>query len=104
MNEATGTAVAGGLRSPPGASEGTSAARVLSNELDSARFDPVLIKSIANAFNKAVDIFVDRIDLIVRVSLVPLSYEHWKLTELLDFSRLFGDIVNRSDEHPISGH
>jgi hypothetical protein len=74
MNEAVSAAVSGGLRSPPGATEGTSAARVLSNELDSARFDPLLVKSAANAFNKAVEMFVDRVDLIVRAFL-PILFE-----------------------------
>lgn len=66
MNEAATSAVAGGARSPPGVNDGTNAARVIINELDAARFDPLLVRTIARAAAKAIEIFVSRTDKLVR--------------------------------------
>lgn len=66
MNEAAATAVAGGVRSPPGVNEGTTAARVIINELDAARFDPLLVRTIAKLAAKSIEIFVSRTDKLVR--------------------------------------
>lgn len=60
MNETVAATVAGGTRSPPGANEGVTAARTLNNELDAARFDPLLVKAVARAFARAVDTFTSR--------------------------------------------
>ena len=65
MNEAAASAVAGGARSPPGVNEGTNAARIIINELDAARFDPLLVRTIARAAAKSIEIFVSRTDKLV---------------------------------------
>lgn len=66
MNEAIGTAFSGGSRAPPTQQEGLTCARVIGNELDAARFDPLLVKSVAKSVVKAIDNFTDRIDNMVR--------------------------------------
>lgn len=65
MSEAIAAAFAHGQRSPPGMQEGTGIARVLSNELDAARFDPLLVKSLTKHIGKAIDSFVDRAETLV---------------------------------------
>ncbi|KAG0708347.1 Golgi transport complex subunit 5-domain-containing protein [Suillus ampliporus] len=55
LNEAISQAFAGGLRSPPGANEGVAIARAVMNELDSARFDPLLILAVARNIATALD-------------------------------------------------
>lgn len=60
MNEAVGSAFSGGIRSPPSSQDGLATARVLSNELDAARFDPLLVKNVAKSAVKAIDNFLDR--------------------------------------------
>lgn len=49
-------------RQAPSESDGFHLARIMSNELDSARFDPLLIKSVANAVSKSLDEVVARVD------------------------------------------
>ncbi|KZT65969.1 hypothetical protein DAEQUDRAFT_813938 [Daedalea quercina L-15889] len=67
LNEAVAQAFAGGPRSPPGLSEGVNIARVVANELDSAKFDPLLVRSIAQHVASALEMFVSRADsMIVR--------------------------------------
>ncbi|CUA67712.1 Conserved oligomeric Golgi complex subunit 5 [Rhizoctonia solani] len=64
MNETIATAV---RQSPPGAPEGLAISRTIVNELDSARFDPLLVKSVAKNVGAALDMLVGRTDsLIVR--------------------------------------
>ncbi|KAJ1300517.1 hypothetical protein OPQ81_005329 [Rhizoctonia solani] len=64
MNETIATAV---RQSPPGAPEGLAISRTIVNELDSARFDPLLVKSVAKNVGTALDLLVGRTDsLIVR--------------------------------------
>lgn len=65
MTEAVGTAVAGGVRAPPGMAEGVAVARMIANELDSARFDPLLVKAVAKSVANALEIFLARIDALV---------------------------------------
>lgn len=67
LNTAVATAFAGGMRLPPGASEGLTAGRAMANELDSARFDPLLVKSIAKNVSRATDVFTARVDDMVRL-------------------------------------
>lgn len=69
MNEAVAEALKGGVRSPPGATEGLAASRVLSNELDAVRFDPLLVRTVAKNVAKAMDSFGSRIDGLVRLLL-----------------------------------
>lgn len=57
------------MRRPPGAAEGLQASRTLVNELDAARFDPLLVRSVARNVAKAIDMFEERVDNLVRISL-----------------------------------
>lgn len=67
LNETVGQAFAGGMRSPPGANEGVNIARGIANELDSAKFDPLLIKSVARNTVSSLDLMLNRADsLLVR--------------------------------------
>ncbi|KAF8601324.1 hypothetical protein BDV93DRAFT_533716 [Ceratobasidium sp. AG-I] len=64
LNEVIATAV---RQQPPGAPEGLSISRTIVNELDSARFDPLLVKSVAKNVGTALEMLVARSDsLIVR--------------------------------------
>ncbi|CAE6466205.1 unnamed protein product [Rhizoctonia solani] len=64
MNETIATAV---RQSPPGAPEGLAISRTIVNELDSARFDPLLVKSVAKNVGTALEMLIGRTDsLIVR--------------------------------------
>ncbi|KAG2153694.1 Golgi transport complex subunit 5-domain-containing protein [Suillus bovinus] len=55
LNEAISQAFAGGSRTPPGANEGVAIARAVMNELDSARFDPLLMLAVARNVGAALD-------------------------------------------------
>ncbi|KIY65678.1 hypothetical protein CYLTODRAFT_492125 [Cylindrobasidium torrendii FP15055 ss-10] len=65
LNEAVGQAFAGGARTPPGMTEGLNLARTLANELDSARFDPLLVKSVARNVLSTLDMVLTRVDNLV---------------------------------------
>jgi hypothetical protein len=62
LNEAIGQAFVGGSRSPPGTNEAVSVARSIANELDSARFDPILVKGVARAVKGALEFILSRVD------------------------------------------
>jgi hypothetical protein len=67
MNEAVGQAFQGGARAPPSSSEGTNVARMIANELDTAKFDPLLVRSVARSAKSSLDMLLGRADgLIVR--------------------------------------
>jgi hypothetical protein len=51
-----------GRGNPPGASEGVTIARTVTNELDSARFDPLLVRTVARNAVKVLDNLVNKID------------------------------------------
>jgi hypothetical protein len=51
----------------PTANEGLSAARAVVNELDAARFDPLLVKAVAKGASKALESFVTKAIGLVRV-------------------------------------
>lgn len=70
MNETIGTAFSGGTRQPPGAAAGANIARVLDNELDGARFDPLLVKAVVRAIGKAVESVVGRVDGMVGLQII----------------------------------
>lgn len=72
LNESVGQAMSGGSRAPPGAVEGIGIARTVANELDSAKFDPLLVKAVAKNVSVALDGLVGRID-----SLVSAMILHW---------------------------
>lgn len=65
LNEAVGQAFSGGIRSPPSANEGTNIARAIVNELDSARFDPLLARSVATNAVAPLDMMLSRVDSMV---------------------------------------
>ncbi|KAK4685489.1 conserved oligomeric Golgi complex subunit 5, partial [Tremellales sp. Uapishka_1] len=47
---------------PPGATEGVSIARTITNDLDSARFDPLLVRTVARNAVKVLDGLISKID------------------------------------------
>ena len=51
---------------PPGAMEGTNAARTAANELDVARFDPLLVKTVAKNTGVCLDNILSRVEGMVR--------------------------------------
>ncbi|KAF7966680.1 hypothetical protein HWV62_37514 [Athelia sp. TMB] len=65
LNESVAQAFAGGARAPPGANDGVNVARTVANELDSARFDPMLVKGAAKNVVGALEMLVSRTDGIV---------------------------------------
>ena len=62
MNEAVGSALAGGVRTPPTVADGVNIARVITNELDSARFDPLLVRAVAKNATNTLELLVTRVD------------------------------------------
>ncbi|CCL99844.1 uncharacterized protein FIBRA_01868 [Fibroporia radiculosa] len=67
LNETVGQAFAGGTRAPPGMTEGMNIARAVANELDSAKFDPLLVRSVAQHVASSLEMLLSRADgMIVR--------------------------------------
>ncbi|KAI0301063.1 hypothetical protein B0F90DRAFT_1721396 [Multifurca ochricompacta] len=67
MNESVGQAFQGGARAPPSTAEGTNVARMIANELDAAKFDPLLVRSVARNAKSSLDMLLARADgLVVR--------------------------------------
>lgn len=66
MAEAASAAVQGGVRSPPTVQDALVVARALVNELDAARFDPLLVRAIARSVNSTLENLVARVDALVR--------------------------------------
>ncbi|KAL5485046.1 hypothetical protein ACEPAI_7688 [Sanghuangporus weigelae] len=67
LNETVAQSVAGGARAPPAMGEGLSIARAAANELDTAKFDPLLVKAVAKNLQSSLDMLLSRLDsLIVR--------------------------------------
>ena len=62
LNEAVDQAFSGGARSPPGTAEGTNIARTVANELDSAKFDPLLVQSVAKHVVTSLEMLLSRAD------------------------------------------
>jgi len=73
INEAVGQAFAGGARVPPGANEGVNVARIVVNELDAARFDPLLVKAVARNAASCLGNILNRLDGMVSLSLFYCS-------------------------------
>ena len=69
INEAIAQAFSGGIRAPPGYNEGINIARAVANELDSARFDPLLVKSVAKNVVSSLEMLLSRVDGMVRIVL-----------------------------------
>lgn len=68
-------AFANGARSPPGMTEGINIARTVVNDLDSARFDPLLIKAVAKNANSSLELMLQRADGLVS-SRLTLQHPH----------------------------
>lgn len=65
MTEITNSAMSSylsGRGNPPGAGEGVQIARTVTNELDSARFDPLLVRTVARNAVKVLDTLITRIE------------------------------------------
>ncbi|KAF8335774.1 Golgi transport complex subunit 5-domain-containing protein [Cantharellus anzutake] len=65
MNETIAAALAGGTRSPPGYGEGLGIGRVIATELDSARFDVLLLRSVVKNAVTALEGFTNRTNSLV---------------------------------------
>lgn len=59
-----------GRGNPPGASEGVAIARTVTNELDSARFDPLLVRTVARNAVRVLDTLLGKVDGAVSLNLV----------------------------------
>lgn len=68
MNEAVAQAFSGGSRAPPSANEGNTIVRTVTNELDSARFDPLLVQAVAKNAATSLESVATRADGLVRSS------------------------------------
>lgn len=62
MNEVVGNAFSSSSQVYPGLTEGVNIARTISNELDSAKFDPLLVKAIAKKVVFCLDMIQTRVD------------------------------------------
>jgi conserved oligomeric Golgi complex subunit 5 len=65
LNESVGQAMSGGARAPPGTTEAIGIARTVANELDSAKFDPLLVKAVAKNVGVALEGLVARMEALV---------------------------------------
>ena len=68
MNDAVAAALTQYLSArgnPPGAGEGVTIARTVTNELDSARFDPLLVRTVARNAGKVLEGLASKIDAMV---------------------------------------
>lgn len=93
ITEAVGQTYSGGARAPSGSSEGINVARIVVNEMDAARFDPLLVKAVAKNTATCLDNILNRLESSVsRMSYCPfLGNSHF-------FSVGFeGEVVNQSD-------
>ena len=78
MNEAVAQAFSGGSRAPPGANEGNNIVRAVTNELDSARFDPLLVRVVAKNAATSLESVATKVDALVRglpfVRMSPMAF------------------------------
>ncbi|KAF8659226.1 hypothetical protein AX16_001886 [Volvariella volvacea WC 439] len=65
LNEVIGQALQGGARQPPSTIEALNVTRTLANELDSARFDPLLVKAVAKNVAPSLQMLLLRVDTLV---------------------------------------
>ena len=71
MNEAVNSATMSYLSArgnPPGPGDGVAIARIVVSELDSARFDPLLVRTVARNAGRVMDGLISKIDGMVRVT------------------------------------
>lgn len=69
LNEVISQSFSGGVKSPPSMGEGLAIARALANELDAARFDPLLVQTIAQSTNIVLENLLNRVDKMVSLTL-----------------------------------
>jgi hypothetical protein len=62
-----GQVFSGGARAPPGSVEGLNIARAVANELDAARFDPLLVKTVAKIASSSLDMMLSRTENLVNI-------------------------------------
>lgn len=104
MNEAVSSAVSSYLSArgnPPGPGDGVTIARTITNELDSARFDPLLVRTVARNASRVLDGLLAKVD--GMVSHTYSSYADSWLIRTLARSRLHGDVVDRTKRDARSG-
>ncbi len=75
MTEAINASFAGGVKSPPTASDGIAIFRVMLNELDSARFDPLIGRSVARGVAKSLEGLAGRVDSMVSRICGPRTFQ-----------------------------
>jgi hypothetical protein len=70
LNEAIGQAFIGGARSPPNTNEAVTVVRAIANEMDGAKFDPILVNMVARTVKASIELLLSRVDSLVRYKLV----------------------------------
>ncbi|KAJ9113081.1 hypothetical protein QFC20_001968 [Naganishia adeliensis] len=65
INEAVNASFAGGPRQPPGATDGVTVGRIMVNELDAARIDPLLSWSVSRVVAKTMEYIVSRSETLI---------------------------------------
>jgi len=62
INETVGQSFSSATRVSPGSSEGTNVARVVVNEIDTARFDPLLVRAVAKNAASCLDNILSKLE------------------------------------------
>jgi conserved oligomeric Golgi complex subunit 5 len=70
LNEAIGQAFVGGARLPPSTNEAVTVVRAIANEMDGAKFDPILVKMVARTVKTSMGLLLGRVDSLVCFRLV----------------------------------
>jgi hypothetical protein len=65
LNEAVGQAFVGSARAPPDINEAVLVSRAIGNELDGARFDPLLVKGVARGVKASLELLLGRVDALI---------------------------------------
>ena len=105
MTDSINSAFGGGYKQPPASREGDSVARVMLNEMDAARFDPLLGRSMARLLGKAIDAITGKVDgLVSLLRIAPKMHEDDLIySRDLVGQRLFRDIAYRTSGKLCSG-
>lgn len=81
MNEIVSSALASYLSArgnPPGPGDGVTVARTMTNELDSARFDPLLVRTVGRNAVKVLEGMIAKVEGMVRDHL-----QYWRISRLV---------------------
>ncbi|KAA1471874.1 hypothetical protein DENSPDRAFT_800169 [Dentipellis sp. KUC8613] len=62
FNESIGQAFQGGTRTPPSSTDAVNVTRTIANELDAAKFDPLLVRAVANHAKASLEMLMTRLD------------------------------------------